>query len=73
MIHTDGAGESVVGSVVGNYQIIRKLQMSTGSPSFGNELRFRNPESGELDGPYIPIDFAANAASGNPSPAVPAG
>jgi eukaryotic-like serine/threonine-protein kinase len=25
MIHTDGAGESVVGSVVGNYQIIRKL------------------------------------------------
>ena len=47
----------------GGFQIIRKLQMSTGSPSFGNELRFRNPETGELDGPYIPIDFAANAAS----------
>jgi 3D-(3,5/4)-trihydroxycyclohexane-1,2-dione acylhydrolase (decyclizing) len=47
----------------GGYQIIRKLQMSTGSPSFGNELRYRNPETGELDGPYIPIDFAANAAS----------
>jgi 3D-(3,5/4)-trihydroxycyclohexane-1,2-dione acylhydrolase (decyclizing) len=47
----------------GGYQIIRKLQMSTGSPSFGNELRFRNPKTGELDGPYIPIDFAANAAS----------
>jgi 3D-(3,5/4)-trihydroxycyclohexane-1,2-dione acylhydrolase (decyclizing) len=47
----------------GGYQIIRKLQISTGSPSFGNELRFRNPETGELDGPYIPIDFAANAAS----------
>nr|MBA2595699.1 3D-(3,5/4)-trihydroxycyclohexane-1,2-dione acylhydrolase (decyclizing) [Chloroflexia bacterium] len=47
----------------GGFQIIRKLQMSTGSPSFGNELRYRDPESGELDGPYIPIDFAANAAS----------
>jgi 3D-(3,5/4)-trihydroxycyclohexane-1,2-dione acylhydrolase (decyclizing) len=47
----------------GGYQVIRGLQMATGSPPFGNELRFRNPESGLLDGPYIPIDFAANAAS----------
>lgn len=47
----------------GGYQIIRHLQISTGTPSFGNELRFRDPRTGELDGPYIPIDFAANAAS----------
>ena len=47
----------------GGYQVIRGLQMATGSPPFGNELRFRNPETGLLDGPYIPIDFAANAAS----------
>ncbi|MCD6028715.1 MAG: thiamine pyrophosphate protein central region [Thermomicrobiales bacterium] len=47
----------------GGFQIIRQLQMSTGTPSFGNELRFRDPATGELDGPYIPIDFAANAAS----------
>ncbi|MFN8590688.1 MAG: 3D-(3,5/4)-trihydroxycyclohexane-1,2-dione acylhydrolase (decyclizing) [Thermomicrobiales bacterium] len=47
----------------GGFQCIRALQMGTGSPSYGNELRFRNPESGILDGPYIPIDFAANAAS----------
>lgn len=47
----------------GGFQIIRQLQMSTGTPSFGNELRFRDPKTGELDGPYIPIDFAANAAS----------
>jgi len=47
----------------GGYQIIRHLQMGTGSPPYGNELRFRNPDTGLLDGPYIPIDFAANAAS----------
>ncbi len=47
----------------GGFQVIRNLQMSTGSPSFGNELRFRDPETGKLDGAYIPIDFAANAAS----------
>jgi 3D-(3,5/4)-trihydroxycyclohexane-1,2-dione acylhydrolase (decyclizing) len=47
----------------GGFQIIRQLQMSTGTPSFGNELRYRDPVTGELDGPYIPIDFAANAAS----------
>ncbi len=45
------------------YQCIRNLQIATGSPPYGNELRFRNPRTGELDGPYIPIDFAANAAS----------
>jgi 3D-(3,5/4)-trihydroxycyclohexane-1,2-dione acylhydrolase (decyclizing) len=47
----------------GGFQCIRNLQISTGSPPYGNELRYRNPESGILDGPYIPIDFAANAAS----------
>jgi 3D-(3,5/4)-trihydroxycyclohexane-1,2-dione acylhydrolase (decyclizing) len=47
----------------GGFQCIRNLQMATGSPPYGNELRYRNPATGELDGPYIPIDFAANAAS----------
>jgi 3D-(3,5/4)-trihydroxycyclohexane-1,2-dione acylhydrolase (decyclizing) len=45
------------------FQCIRNLQQSTGSPSFGNELRFRSAESGRLDGPHIPIDFAQNGAS----------
>jgi 3D-(3,5/4)-trihydroxycyclohexane-1,2-dione acylhydrolase (decyclizing) len=45
------------------FQCIRNLQISTGSPSYGNELRYRDPQTGILDGPYIPIDFAANAAS----------
>jgi 3D-(3,5/4)-trihydroxycyclohexane-1,2-dione acylhydrolase (decyclizing) len=47
----------------GGFQVIRNLQIATGSPPYGNELRFRDPKTGELDGPYIPIDFAANAAS----------
>ena len=45
------------------FQCIRGLQMSVGSPSFGNELRYRDGESGRLDGPFIPIDFAKNAES----------
>ena len=45
------------------FQCIRGLQESSGSPSFGNELRFRDVESGRLDGPYIPIDFAKHAES----------
>ncbi|HEX6972616.1 MAG TPA: thiamine pyrophosphate-dependent enzyme, partial [Limnochordia bacterium] len=47
----------------GGFQCIRSLQMSAGSPSFGNELRYRNRESGRLDGPFIPIDYVQNAES----------
>jgi 3D-(3,5/4)-trihydroxycyclohexane-1,2-dione acylhydrolase (decyclizing) len=47
----------------GGFQCIRNLQIATGSPPYGNELRYRDPRTGILDGPYIPIDFAANAAS----------
>ena len=47
----------------GGFQCIRNLQMATGSPPYGNELRYRDPKTGILDGPYMPIDFAANAAS----------
>ncbi len=45
------------------YQCIRGLQMSSGSPSFGNEFRYRDEKTGRLDGAYIPIDFAQNAES----------
>jgi 3D-(3,5/4)-trihydroxycyclohexane-1,2-dione acylhydrolase (decyclizing) len=47
----------------GGFQCIRGLQMATGSPAFGNELRYRDKSSNRLEGPYVPIDFAANAAS----------
>ena len=45
------------------FQCIRGLQMSSGSPSFGNELRYRDPSSGRLTGAYVPIDFVKNAES----------
>ncbi|MFT4038718.1 MAG: 3D-(3,5/4)-trihydroxycyclohexane-1,2-dione acylhydrolase (decyclizing) [Thermomicrobiales bacterium] len=58
-------GQKLTIVVVDNsgYQCIRALQMSTGSPPYGNELRYRDEATGILDGPYVPIDFAANAAS----------
>jgi 3D-(3,5/4)-trihydroxycyclohexane-1,2-dione acylhydrolase (decyclizing) len=47
----------------GGFQCIKGLQEGCGSPAFGNELRFRDPTSGVLDGPTVPIDFAKNAES----------
>ena len=41
---------------------IENLQNNQGSDTFGTVFRFRNPESGALDGEIIPLDFAANAA-----------
>ncbi len=43
------------------FQSIHGLQRSCGSPTFGVELRRRDPASGRLDGAYVPVDFAAHA------------
>jgi len=45
------------------FQCIRGLQMASGSPSFGNELRYRDPATGHIDGAFVPIDFVRNAES----------
>ena len=45
------------------YQIIRRLQMFRVGVSFGNEFRARDSDSNRLEGEYLPIDIAANAAS----------
>lgn len=45
------------------FQCIRGLQMASGSPSFGNELRFRDPATGRIDGDIVPVDFVRNAES----------
>jgi 3D-(3,5/4)-trihydroxycyclohexane-1,2-dione acylhydrolase (decyclizing) len=45
------------------FQCIRDLQMRSGSPSFGNELRFRDQASDRLTGPFVPVDFVKNAES----------
>jgi len=42
---------------------INNLQMEHGMDSFGTEFRYRNPETGKLDGDFIPVDFAMSAAA----------
>ncbi|MGN0795298.1 MAG: 3D-(3,5/4)-trihydroxycyclohexane-1,2-dione acylhydrolase (decyclizing) [Aristaeellaceae bacterium] len=42
---------------------IENLQHNQGNDTFGTVFRYRNPQTGELDGPILPIDFAANAAA----------
>ncbi|MDP9530256.1 3D-(3,5/4)-trihydroxycyclohexane-1,2-dione acylhydrolase (decyclizing) [Pseudomonas protegens] len=42
---------------------INNLQMGHGMDSFGTEFRYRNPQSGKLDGGLVPVDFAMSAAA----------
>ncbi|EMF0918230.1 MULTISPECIES: 3D-(3,5/4)-trihydroxycyclohexane-1,2-dione acylhydrolase (decyclizing) [Providencia] len=42
---------------------INNLQMSQGMGSFGTENRHRNPQTGQMDGPLVKVDFAKNAES----------
>ncbi|HLY14738.1 MAG TPA: 3D-(3,5/4)-trihydroxycyclohexane-1,2-dione acylhydrolase (decyclizing) [Candidatus Limnocylindrales bacterium] len=43
------------------FQCILALQRSVGVVDFGNELRFRDPASNRLTGPYVPVDFRQHA------------
>ncbi len=43
------------------FSSIGGLSRSVGSGGFGTEYRFRKPQSGELDGDVLPLDFVANA------------
>lgn len=45
------------------FQSIRSLQMLRAGRSFGNEFRSRDTEKNLLEGGYMKIDFAQNAAS----------
>ena len=45
------------------FQSIHGLQRSVGVPSFANELRSRDHQSGRLDGPVVKVDYAAHAAA----------
>jgi 3D-(3,5/4)-trihydroxycyclohexane-1,2-dione acylhydrolase (decyclizing) len=42
---------------------INNLEIGHGQGSFGTEFRFRNEKTGKLDGGFVPVDFAMNAAS----------
>jgi 3D-(3,5/4)-trihydroxycyclohexane-1,2-dione acylhydrolase (decyclizing) len=54
---------TVVVSENHGYQCIRQLQMGKVGQSFGNEFRTRNWKTKRLDGDFVRIDFAQNAAS----------
>jgi 3D-(3,5/4)-trihydroxycyclohexane-1,2-dione acylhydrolase (decyclizing) len=45
------------------YASIGSLAESLGVQRFGTKYRYRNPDSGRLDGGILPVDLAANAAS----------
>ena len=45
------------------YQCIHNLQRGSGSASFGNEFRARDPERQRLEGDFVKVDFVANARS----------
>ncbi|MFQ5943845.1 MAG: 3D-(3,5/4)-trihydroxycyclohexane-1,2-dione acylhydrolase (decyclizing) [Anaerolineales bacterium] len=45
------------------FSSIGGLSQSVGSAGFGTRYRYRNVETGQLDGEKLPVDFAANARS----------
>ncbi|HEX9893258.1 MAG TPA: 3D-(3,5/4)-trihydroxycyclohexane-1,2-dione acylhydrolase (decyclizing) [Gemmatimonadales bacterium] len=45
------------------FSSIGGLSQSVGSGGFGTQYRYRNPQTGQLDGERLPIDFAASARS----------
>jgi 3D-(3,5/4)-trihydroxycyclohexane-1,2-dione acylhydrolase (decyclizing) len=45
------------------YQCIRGLQLITAGHEFGNEFRARDLQTNRLEGDYVPVDYAQNAAS----------
>ena len=53
---------TVVVSENHGYQVIRQLQMGRAGRSFGNEFRHRD-STGRLNGEYVKVDIAQNAAS----------
>ncbi|MDY5421942.1 3D-(3,5/4)-trihydroxycyclohexane-1,2-dione acylhydrolase (decyclizing) [Actinobacillus porcinus] len=42
---------------------INNLEIGHGMDTFGTEFRFRNATTNKLDGGFVPVDFAMNAAS----------
>ena len=45
------------------FQCIHGLQVGQGSEGFGNEFRYREKETNQLNGNYMEMDFAAHARS----------
>src|SRR5215211_297471 len=58
-------GNKIITILVQNhgYASIGSLSESLGSQRFGTRYRYRNPDTGRLDGKKLPVDLATNAAS----------
>lgn len=59
----EGLKITIVISENHGYQCIRGLQLDRAGQSFGNEFRKRDKASNRLEGEYLKIDLAQNAAS----------
>jgi 3D-(3,5/4)-trihydroxycyclohexane-1,2-dione acylhydrolase (decyclizing) len=47
----------------GGFASIGGLSRAVGSGGFGTDYRYRNPQTGQIDGAALPVDLAANAES----------
>lgn len=45
------------------FSSIGGLSQAIGSAGFGTDYKYRHADTGQLDGAYLPVDFAASAAS----------
>ena len=45
------------------FSSIGGLSQAVGSSGFGTDYKYRHHDTGQFDGEYLPVDFAANAAS----------
>jgi 3D-(3,5/4)-trihydroxycyclohexane-1,2-dione acylhydrolase (decyclizing) len=45
------------------FSSIGGLSQSVGSAGFGTDYRYRHPDTAQLNGEWLPVDLAANAAS----------
>ena len=59
----EGIKITVIVSDNHGFQSVHRVQRARTGISFGNEFRMRNHVSHQLDGPFLDIDLAANAAS----------
>lgn len=59
----EGLKITVVVSDNHGFQSVHRVQKARTGISFGNEFRMRDRATGRLDGDFLPVDIAANAAS----------
>jgi len=59
----EGIKITVVVSDNHGFQSVHRVQRARTGISFGNEFRMRDPATKRLEGAFLPIDLAANAAS----------